>query len=172
MDCAEPSPRQIDLALEASLPPSVASGFQARWVDYGTERTGWDGRVVAYERTIRDLDPGELAEATELVTQCCTPAAPNLIRAEIARLLQSVAMRPRDELDLGMTAQVRAEALAAFPADIVIATCRKLGRSEKFLPTVSEIVELANRESCRRQALLLALNRAAQEELKALSASG
>jgi hypothetical protein len=134
--------------------------LRAIWIDRGTPAGGWDGAVTRFEVT-GAMVPAELSLAIEMVGHCTAPAAAHIVLQEIARLL-SATVSAKDGVDLAMAGQAIGDELLAFPADIVIATCRELARRSRFLPTVNEVVSCARGEFARRSALRRALERAFQ----------
>lgn len=149
-------PAATDIAIVASLPPSVRSALQETVREYLDPAYGYDFEVVAY--TIgAELMPRDQMLAVRIVEGACAPANPKVIASEVARLRASTKARSEANDDLAMTFQVLVEECEEYPADVVVWALRSWARREIFFPSLAELRDELQRKSRRRLRLLDAL---------------
>ena len=151
-------PEQTDLALLASLPPSVASLVQERTDFSYLGPYGFEPRFEGFTR-LQGPVPADMDDSLAVVEQASAPAPREFVVKELARLRMSTKARPEAEDDLSMMAAVYADALRVYPADIVADACRKWARMEKWWPSLSELIDMADFRM-RKRARLAELLRA------------
>ena len=99
------------------------------------------------------LSPEERDRVGATVALATEPAAPHVVKAELARLRVSTKSRNERDTDLALGMQAYADILADYPPDIVRSVCRAWPRREKFFPAVAELVERLDRAMKSRASL-------------------
>lgn len=118
---------------------------------------GWDGEIQRYE--LVTMPPaGDLEAAAAMIEAATRPAAPNVVKSELARLRATTISRNTEASDLALTFAAYADALSEYPADVVIDTCRFWGRNEKWWPALSELRARMDRKYRRRKLLAAAIS--------------
>lgn len=110
---------------------------------------GWDISVDA-------LGQGEaiIIEAMEYINR---PSAPEFIEGKIAEMKLLLVRRSEGEDDIEFLVSVLTPRLRKFPSDIVLSVIDNWIRTQKFFPTVSEIVPVMENEFMFREKMLEAL---------------
>lgn len=163
MAAERPEPHRVDNLLVASLPPSVGSALRQETRSWNDPIYGYDFEISGY--SLRRQPPAEdLVTACEMVSWCCRAVEPNVVKMLLAELRVSTKSRAETEDDAALGYQVYADELARYPHDIACAAVRKLARTERFYPSLSELREQLTRESRRRRLLRDALRKGAPAE--------
>lgn len=103
--------------------------------------------------TIRGpIEGSALARAKEIIAEITQPAGREQIALALTKLAAVTASRKQD-LDLEAFMEVAIEDLSTFPSDVVEEACRRARRRERFLPTVSELLDDCYWLSRRRRAM-------------------
>lgn len=159
---AKGDPAEVDRAILASLPHSIASTLQPMYRDFIDPKYGFDSEFLGY--ALRgDVPAGDLMLARQMVGQHLRPGDEAHIKREIARLRVSTKSRAESDDDMAMGFQVIAEECAEYPPDVVQWALRGWARSEVFYPSLAEIRERLQRGARRRKAMLAALSANAAE---------
>lgn len=164
MAADRPEPYRVDNLLVASLPLSVGSALRQETRSWNDPVYGYHFEITGY--SLRRAPPdADMATALEMVEWCCRAVAePHVIKMLLAELRVSTKSRTEAEDDAALGYQVYANELVRYPADIACAAVRKLARSERFYPSLSELREHLLRESRRRRLLRKALRSPVQPE--------
>ena len=128
------APVAADTLLRALLKPLCK--LEQIWSDPGPGLPR--ARVLVGERLTPIQENGR--HALKIIEAFLVPCPGPVLAREISGLRMATKMRESDPADL--TAQVRLYVadLAHYPADVVVASCRRLRRSVTFFPTLSEII--------------------------------
>jgi hypothetical protein len=141
---------------KACLTPCIRSSIAEQWTD-GDSGSGWDGFVVAYEL---DKPISEEARREALVTMdaLCQPATEAFILAELGKLRAKTASRDAGQ-NLKLLFAAYADELREYPADLIRETLAEWARTEKWWPSIAELIERLKLLMRPRQALRKALQR-------------
>lgn len=155
VSAAPPSTLQRDPG--ALLPQHIASRLDTTW-ETNNQGHGWDGYVTAYEMTA-PITGGDLTLAIEIAEAALRPATPQKILAELTRLRALTVSRDQATLDLELIAAAYTDELSRYPADAVVEVLRDWPRSNRFWPSMAELVGPLDRMTAPRKALWEALRR-------------
>ncbi len=127
------------------------------WTLLSTEEFGWDGMFegFALAEPISDDDRNQSLRLVDAALQP-TPAA--AIIPELTRLRMTTISRGTSEGDMTLMLAAYASSLEKYPRDIVISALRFWSETEKFWPSLSEIIVISERWIRRRRALREALS--------------
>lgn len=132
---------------------------------------GWDGEIQRYE--LVTIPPAsDLETAAAMIEAATRPAAPNVVKSELARLRATTISRNTEASDLALTFAAYADALSEYPADVVIDTCRFWGRNEKWWPALAELRARMDRKYRRRRLLAEAIIGARHSDHRMTTANG
>lgn len=155
---AQPSPAAVDEALARSLTNTcgvtVRVSSEARFPE--------DGQVyyVATGATARWDDLAEPSRAIAKLEAAMTPATNAQAEGWLVMLQAACVRRPGSEADAAVGLTLYSGALLRYPADVAKATCADWARTQKWFPSLAELLALADRLAAPRQQMLLALHRA------------
>lgn len=140
----------------ALLPQSIRSSIAETWVD-GDTGYGWDGYVTRYDLTQLPSDQdADLAAAIAEAT--LEPASEREIVVELGRL-RSLTVSREIGADLSLAFAAYTEELRRYPADAVREVLREWPKTQRFWPSMAELVLRLDRLVKPRQALQEALGR-------------
>ena len=145
-------------AAMAFLPSSLASETRLSFRDFIDPVYGFDTEFSGY-RLPESISGDEHAGAVRSIQSALAGADAQLVSQEIARLWLATKHREQDGGDLKMMGAVYAEEMKRYPSDVVVAVCRGWIRKPngKFWPSLSEMVEEADRLTEPRELLLSTL---------------
>ncbi len=110
----------------------------------------------------------DCAAARVLLLPTMVPADKGLVARELARLRAVTKHRDSAAADNALVLSAYAEELGEYPADIVVSTLRKLGRSQRFWPALEEIISVMDDAFCWRRSFAAALDDAREPTPAAL----
>jgi pimeloyl-ACP methyl ester carboxylesterase len=147
----------IDKLVLASLPPSVARSLTPVLREWNDPDAGFDFEIIGYAwREPRpgapDLDAARAVAATAMVR-----APAKIVMAELLRLAAVTKSRAESEEDQAFRFAAFRDELAEFPEDVVRTALRKIGRREKFFPSLADLRDQCQREFRHRKLLVSAL---------------
>ena len=153
-------PREVDSALEASLPPSVRSGLR----EIVREWTGSHGYDFEFIRFDFDGAPeADVHQALATLEAVNAPCPLPIAEKAIATLRVRTKARAEDAADMKLMLAVFSQDIADYPPDVVVDTCKAWARMEKWFPSWSELKGLLDRRVKRRRRMLDALRRQERE---------
>jgi hypothetical protein len=144
----------------ALLQPSVQSVLAAKWAE-GDTRHGWDGYAARYE-LVGELPAADLEIARQIGEEMLRPTREDIVLAELRRLRAVTASREIGQDTLALTFAAYADELLQYPADAVRTVLREWPRSNRFWPSMAELIERLERLVTPRRALREALRRGYQ----------
>lgn len=131
-------PQATDRELRASLPPSVErslTSIERNWDGpngFEFKRLGWK---LSQPVPVEDLEA-----AAALVAATLEPCPVPVLMRELARLRAATARRASSEDDEALAFAVLREELAAYPADVVRSALRNHARTNRFFPSLTELI--------------------------------
>lgn len=147
-------PAQVDHELVASLPQSVRSAIHELRHEWADPQYGFHSELSGYELAPNaSLTASDIAFALGQCDAALARCPAEIMRRELARLRTVTVSRDIGE-DLALAMVAYAEALSEYPADVVIAACR---RRRKFWPPLAELLDEADGLMMRRRALRSAI---------------
>lgn len=147
----------LDRAIVASLPPSIASTLMPRYRDRIDPKYGFDTEFLGF--AVGELVPqADKETAKQSLVMFMRPADEQTIKREIARLRVSTKSRAETDDDMAMGFQVLAEECAKYPPDVVILALRSWAGMETFYPSLAEMRDRLQRGVRKRKAVWEALN--------------
>lgn len=142
------------------LPQCVRSCLAETWID-GDVGSGWNGVVGGYELT-QPLAAEERDAAISAAESMLQPAGEGLIVAELGRLRMVTVSRDVGQ-DLALMFAAYTDELSRYPADAIRDVLRAWPRTQRFWPSIAELVERLERIVRPRRALLDGLRRGYRE---------
>lgn len=130
-----------------------------QWRDYSTTTRGWDGFPTGY--TISPAVPAETVELARVYYRAYRDLCAPLDETSLARALlglRDMTIRKAEEgVDWQVTLENWLDALAPYPADMVLWAIQFWRNCERFWPTWTEFKHLLDRRVAQRQACMDAL---------------
>lgn len=123
---------------------------------YGPD--GYDERLLGYELR-RPVSPEDAEAAIAILREANKPADSAFIAKELTRMRLLTKARPQDDIDLEMMAAIYADEMSVYPADVVMAACRKWTAMETWWPSWAELKDQLEFRMRRRREMLEALER-------------
>jgi hypothetical protein len=107
---------------------------------------GYDEIIEGYYFDPDELpdDPAELEQARATAAQALRPAGKFAVLSELGGLRVLTLSRGVSPEDDRLAMQLFADALASYPEDIIAIACRSWAMREKFWPSLSELVKIAD----------------------------
>ena len=126
-----------DEAIVGELQRLLGSQLEGIWRDKVIDGQ-WDGYLVGYR--CHGADPAHLGEVEAIIEAVTAPMDETEIAKELGKLVAAT-VTAKSYTDCEAWAEVMIDDLREFPAYAIRAACTYWRRNEKFLPTVSELVE-------------------------------
>lgn len=120
-------------------------------------RIEWAGDYETPRAVTHRAEGQELAEAVKIMEDRLRPAGGYIAGRAISRLLAVMASRNMTDTDRRAWAEVMIEDLAPLPADLIDAACDAWRKSEKWLPTLSDLLGQMEPELTKRRLIHKAL---------------
>jgi hypothetical protein len=147
------TPYEVDEALVNSLAASVDRACQPQ---YNTDFDVIGYRWVDYDNWPIPT-PDDIAAALDLVNATLKPCPPAVVKRELTWLRAVTVSREATTEDWLLRLTAYAEELVRYPEDVVIATVRHCGRTNRFWPALAELMSECNSLMRRRHSLRNAL---------------
>jgi hypothetical protein len=109
-------------------------------------------RVMSLDAS--DALPADIDAARDVVLQACSPSDHSVILAELGRLRISTASRNAQGEDTKTILRVYSDRIARFPQDIAVSLIRKWSDTEKWWPSLGELVTQMDALMTERRAML------------------
>lgn len=153
-------PEQIDVALD-SLPVCVAQCLKITRTKRVDPKHGFDGMSADYAPLCRpsDLAWSEVENFLAALDALCAPAPKEKNVFEIGRMRVMTKSRAEDEETTEFILRCFAEDVAAYPADVMRAACRRWCARETFFPSWAELKADLDRLARKRYRLRAAVAR-------------
>lgn len=148
------------------LPPCVRSSLAVIWADVdgsgrelggGGDGYGWDGYVIGYELTA-ELSDDDRGQAIAIAEAALWPATEEEIVKELGRLRALTVSRDIGN-DLSLVFAAYTHELRQYPAEAIRDVLRSWPRTQRFWPSMAELVERLDRIVKPRRVLREALRR-------------
>jgi len=120
-------------------------------------RISWNAAFDTPLSVTHELDEAQRTVALAIVQDQLHPAGPAQVQTAVAKLKATLAQRNRDETDTKAWALVMISELGKLPADLVNGACHEWLLTEKWLPTLAELIRLMEPELTKRRMMLAAL---------------
>jgi hypothetical protein len=98
--------------------------------------------------------PADIDAARDVVLQACSTSDHSVILAELGRLRISTASRNAQGEDTKTILRVYGDRIARFPQDIAVSIIRQWSDSEKWWPSLGELVTRMDELMIERRAML------------------
>lgn len=150
----------------AGLPATIAKAleFTTRSV-YGTDGQ-FDGAIVDTAALTGEHDEATLRRALEICRDQCRPGGARVAGEELALLERKTVGAKQGEADQKLRGAAYADELAAYPADVIRAACRRWADGNRWWPAWADL----KRECDRLAAKRIAEHRALEQALHRLTA--
>lgn len=155
---ASSEPESIDKLVLASLPPSVALSLTPAMRVWDDPDSGFDCEITAYGWREPLPSSDDLDTAREVLAAAMVRAPAKVVMAELLRLAAVTKSRAESEEDQAFRFAAFREELTEFPEDVVRTALRKIGRRERFFPSLAELRDQCQREFRNRKLLASAFN--------------
>ncbi len=157
---ATATPDQIDQALQAWLPPSIASAIEPIWhTRPGPDPEIWDDAYIANYRLADGLkaDADAARSALALLELLDVHAERREYAKAVGRLKVLTISRAPTAEDLALQIDSLATEMTEYPIDVARGACKAWARAEKFFPAWAELRALCEERVMLRRSLARAL---------------
>lgn len=152
-------PAEIDRAMEAWLPRSVATSIRSR-IDMSDDPHRM-GEILGWDIT-GEIPRDDAAAALEILNALMQPATPQDVQVELAKLRAVTASAKSGENDTKFLLLAYAEMLEdeRYPIDVIRQARKDAAAASKFWPSFADFKRIADGYFMKRKALYLGLRRA------------